>query len=361
MDAKRESNISNGEEGDSKGNAAPPSIRCPTSRLHEAFTSDIMVINECLKLSDLPQWGGSLQQCYNKVKMPAKLYTGKENIQQFTDEHLCNPYQVDATWHKWVMASNVVEFIGKRYAVQMIEPELRPQGKSGPNQVASINITTATNIFDTFDGKKKKEKDILSDDDRTCIHLLVNTGDFSALTHLDLIPYVREARCLENTLALINKYNKNKEVDTGLIRSHWPARPNRRFAEILIFISQFFGRADRLFPQEVVSKLWRALLFVNDFVLALLYQAEISRDKSSLKTPAGGVDESSIDASYVEGHEAVDVKVVKKRKDASKKDPNTGTNKKSRSENTVLGEDSIVLEEDQYDVSTNHFALFHPF
>jgi hypothetical protein len=50
MDAKQESSISNGEEGDSKGNAAPPSIRCPTSRLHEAFTSDIMVINECLNV-----------------------------------------------------------------------------------------------------------------------------------------------------------------------------------------------------------------------------------------------------------------------------------------------------------------------
>ena len=158
MDAKWESSISNGEERDSKANAAPPLIRCPTSCLHEAFTSDIMVINECLKLSDLPQWGGSLQWCYNRVKMPAKLYTGKKNIQQFTNEHLCDPYQVDAAWHKWVMGSNVVEFIGKGYAVQMIEPELRPQGKSGPNEVASINITTATNIFNSFDGKKRKRK-----------------------------------------------------------------------------------------------------------------------------------------------------------------------------------------------------------
>lgn len=203
-------------------------------------------------------------------------------------------------------------------------------------------------------GKKKKDKDILSDDDRTCIHLLVNTGDFSALTNLDLIPYVREARCLENTLALIDKYNKNKVVDTKLIRSHWPAHPNRRFAEILIFISQFFGRADRVFPQEVVSKLWRALLFVNDFVLALHNQADILRDKSSFKTPAGGVDELSIDDSYLEARETVHVKSEKKRKNGPQKNANKSANKKSRSENTVL-------EELQYDISTNHLALFHLF
>jgi hypothetical protein len=52
----------------------------------------------------------------------------------------------------------VVEFIGKGCAVEMIELELRPQGKSGPNEVDNINITTTTNIFDSFDGKKRKKK-----------------------------------------------------------------------------------------------------------------------------------------------------------------------------------------------------------
>jgi ribosomal protein L12E/L44/L45/RPP1/RPP2 len=165
---------------------------------------------------------------------------------------------------------------------------------------------------------------------------------------------VREARCLENTLALIDKYNKNKVVDTKLIHSHWPARPNSWFAKILIFILQFFGRADHLFPQEVVSKLWRALLFVNDFVLALHNQADISRDRSRLKIPAGGVDGMSIDDLCLEACEAVNVKSEKKRKNGPQKNVNKSANKKSRSENTVL-------EELQYDVSTNHFALFHPF
>jgi hypothetical protein len=130
---------------------------------------------------------------------------------------------------------------------------------------------------------------------------------------------VREARCLKNTLALIDKYNKNKVVDTKLIRSHWPAHPNRRFAKILIFILQLFRRADRLFPQEVVSKLWRALLFVNNFVLALHNQADILQDRLRLKIPAGGVNDMSIDDLCLEACEAVNVKSEKKRKNGPKK------------------------------------------
>jgi hypothetical protein len=62
----------------------------------------------------------------------------------------------------------------------------------------------------------------------------------------------------------------------------------------------------------------------------------------------------SVDDSSLEAREAVHVKSEKKRKNGPQKDPDKSANKKSRSENTVL-------EEDQYDVSTNHFALFHPF
>jgi hypothetical protein len=68
MDIERESSISNGEEGDAKANAAPELIRYPTSPVHEEFTSDIMVNNECLKLSHLPHWGEAYNSAITKSK-----------------------------------------------------------------------------------------------------------------------------------------------------------------------------------------------------------------------------------------------------------------------------------------------------
>lgn len=351
MDIKQEKSIKDGEDGDGNANPAPQLIRHSTPPVQEKFPSDIMVSNECIKLSDLPNWGGNLQQCYEEVEMPAKLYTGKKNIQQFTEEHLREPYQVEAAWHKWLSNAKMNELIAESTAVTQIALELRPQGKSGPIERAEINIATANNIFGAFDGKLKKDDKILSDEDRTCIHLLVHTKDFSKLTHQDLTLYAKEARCLESTLALINKYNKIGVVDIDLIRSHWPTRPNRRFTKISIFILQFFGRADRLFTQEAVSKLWHSLLFVHDFVLGLQYQASVWKDKGSAKMLGAYIDDLELfgDDSSLVPDEAVIVKSEKKRTNDAQKNANKSATKKPRSENTL---DTV---------STNLLALFNSF
>lgn len=45
---------------------------------------------------------------------------------------------------------------------------------------------------------------------------------------------------------------------------------NRRFCDIVIFILHFFGRAERIFQEAEVRVLWDSLLFVGDFMRALV-------------------------------------------------------------------------------------------
>jgi DNA gyrase/topoisomerase IV subunit A len=49
----------------------------------------------------------------------------------------------------------------------------------------------------------------------------------------------------------------------------------------VIFISQFFGRAERVMEESKVKELWKTLLFLNDFVKALEEQSKISREKQT--------------------------------------------------------------------------------
>jgi hypothetical protein len=74
------------------------------------------------------------------------------------------------------------------------------------------------------------------------------------------------------------------KVDSNLIENHWNPHPNRRFCEILIFMCQFFGRAEHVMETSKVRQLWCTLRFVNDFIKALEdqckeYQAKLQQMK----------------------------------------------------------------------------------
>jgi hypothetical protein len=318
--------------------------------LQDNLASSVTTNEQRVALSDVPNWGGNLQFCHSIVKMPGKLYVQKGNIEHFTESLLSDEYRIALAWHNWTASLNLVTFIAKKDAVDAISLELRSLNNSGHRQISDINVATAMSIFNSYDGVKKKAGDVLSDKDRNCIHLMVSAGDFHNMSSPELISYVKEARCLEQTVALIKKYNEFKIVDTDMIRTHWNPRPNRRYTEILIFISHYFGRAELIFQQETVRKLWHSLLFVNDFVIALENQAQEYKEKMDTKPAAAGSDNASVDSNLdnmktyqpvtnVNATVSVHNNPDKKRKSVPAENENPSAKKKSRSKKTLLEKD----------------------
>jgi hypothetical protein len=95
----------------------------------------------------------------------------------------------------------------------------------------------------------------------------------------DLTFFIKESHCYTETDRFIKKFVGKNEIDTDVIEKFWNPRPNRRFSEILLFISQFFGRAERVMEESKVKELWKTLLFLNDFVKALEEQSKITQEK----------------------------------------------------------------------------------
>jgi hypothetical protein len=148
--------------------------------------------------------------------------------------------------------------------------------------------------------------------------------------------YLKESRCHEETVRLLRKFDTRGKFDTNLIENHWNPRPNRRFCEILIFICQFFGRAEHVMEDSKVRQLWSTLVFVNDFIKALEDQSkeyyekqekwqEITRNEDEKKRKEmedilpHSVSEQGLN---VDVHVKVDSskqKAIKKRKTSDKK------------------------------------------
>ena len=90
---------------------------------------------------------------------------------------------------------------------------------------------------------RRKQDDPLSDKDRAFLHLLVGPEEFGiAVTH-DTASYLRESRCYYECIRLIEKFC-GQDVDTSLMERNIDPRPKKRFCDIVIFISHFFGRAE---------------------------------------------------------------------------------------------------------------------
>jgi hypothetical protein len=142
-----------------------------------------------------------------------------------------------------------------------------------------LPFTAAYVIFREFDGKKRKGDDILSSADRVFINLLVGAGEIAKTKNPELSFYMRESHCFQETIRLLRKYETETNVDIDLITKHFTPRPNRRFCEILIFISQFFGRAECVMGDSQVKQLWSTLLFVKDFIKAVENQCTRNQER----------------------------------------------------------------------------------
>jgi hypothetical protein len=221
---------------------------------------DITIDRKGVTLKDLPQFGGQDAVAYGNVTMPAKLYGVKGNIQSFIESKLVDDWNITKLWTGWLKQVVLNTVISKKQVRLQVSEELEPQmetvGNSGQLQIS----------FST---------------DRVFLHLLVGTDDFKYTSSPDLTFYMKESHCYTETVRFIKKFVGKNEIDTDVIEKFWNPRPNRRFSEIVIFISQFFGRAERVMEESKVKELWKTLLFLNDFVKALEEQSKISQEKQT--------------------------------------------------------------------------------
>ena len=264
----------------SKENSGDVESRTTSKPTH--VNLDMMIKKKLIDIEDLPQIGGQKVPAYGDVMMPGKLYATKTNIQSFIESEMVEDWNVSKKWWEWLKKVDLKSSMEKEEVLSLVHSEMEPQMKNEKNSM-QISFSTANSIFSDYDGKKKKQNNLLSRTDRVFLHLLVGADEFGDTKTPDLFFYLKESRSHHETLRLIQKFDTGGKVDINLIEKHWNPRPNRRFCEILIFISHFFGRAEHVMVGPKVQELWNSLPFVDHFVKALEDQCRIFQEKHERK------------------------------------------------------------------------------
>jgi succinate dehydrogenase flavin-adding protein (antitoxin of CptAB toxin-antitoxin module) len=123
--------------------------------------------------------------------------------------------------------------------------------------ILQISFQSVLSNFYDHDSKKKVQDNILSTEDRRFLHLLVGADEFKDTTNPDLLLYVKLCHFHLESVRLIQKFHSMiNEIDRDLIEKFWNPCANRTYCEIVIFISQFFGRAERVMEESKVKELW---------------------------------------------------------------------------------------------------------
>ena len=212
--------------------------------------------------------------------MPSKLYGSKANIQKFIESKMASEWNITEMWTAWLKKQDLKTILKKEEIQKLVCEELESQLKTVDDEgVLQFSFSHAYQIFNDYDGKKKVQGDLLGSEDRVFLNLLVGADEFGESKNPELIYYVKEAHCHLEAVRLIHKYDTRGQVDIDTIEKFWDPRPNRRFCEILIFISQFFGRAEHMMEEAKVRQLWNTLPFVNDFMKALEHQSKLFGEK----------------------------------------------------------------------------------
>ena len=241
---------------------------------------DIMIDRKPVSINDLPPIGEKRSVTYGAVSMPSKLYGSKANIQKFIESKMASEWNITEMWTAWLKKQDLKTILKKEEIQKLVCEELESQLKTVDNEgVLQFSFSHAYQIFNDYDGKKKVQGDLLGSEDRVFLNLLVGADEFGESKNPELIYYVKEAHCHLEAVRLIHKYDTRCQVDIDTIEKFWDPRPNRRFCEILIFISQFFGRAEHVMEEAKVRQLWNTLPFVNDFTKALEHQSKLFGEK----------------------------------------------------------------------------------
>ena len=248
--SENERSVSSEEEISSEDNKAMGSINSASNEDDtESYKNysdlQIMMNGEAITLDKLPKMGGQPVLAYSDVKMPAKLYTTTDNIERFVESQLNDKDEWNLTkaWNNYLEHTSCAADITKDTLRETVQKQLCNSWQ--------LSLVTVNQIFADYDKYKKKTDDPLSDKDRAFLHLLVGPEEFGiAVTH-DTASYLRESWCYYECIRLIEKVC-GQDVDTSLMKTNIDPRPKKRFCDIVIFISHFFGRAELVWEREKV-------------------------------------------------------------------------------------------------------------
>jgi hypothetical protein len=285
-----------GKDSEASGSSSNDDDEDNNANAHDNVNLEIMMDRKLLSIKDLPRIGESIKVAYGDVKMPGKLYTTKKNIDVFVESKCVDEWKITKKWTGLLDEVDLKTVIEKKEVRSIVFAELEAKKKDTHKKgKMQLSFPTAYSIFSDYDGKKSKNIDILSNADRVFLNLLVGADEFGDTKTPDLVLYIKESRCHEETVRLLRKFDIKRKVDHDLIEKHFNPRPNRRFCEILIFISQFFGRAERVLGDSQVRDLWNTLLFMEDFLRALEDQSKVMKVTQETQQEVGSDQEDDLE------------------------------------------------------------------
>jgi hypothetical protein len=239
MDSERERSVSPSSDG-----PHAQAARAHSSHSEEKNNDD--VVNDTtivIDLSSLPNFGdGQKQECFKNTLMPAKLYGKNYNIEDFLDGRLSASEKLQPAWQKWLRNVDLAAEISNKDVLAVITADLGEQKKK-VDQILGIHYSTLKTIIEKHYVKRSKLTDMSSDKDRRFLHLLVNCNDYYHVKNPEITTYLKNCNCHLEAIRLIEKYGREGTVNTVAIRNFTEFRPNRRFNEIFLFLSQYLGRA----------------------------------------------------------------------------------------------------------------------
>jgi hypothetical protein len=174
---------------------------------------------------------------------------------------------------------NLTDHIENKTVVSNILEDLA--SKTAKDDVAKYAVATVHTFLERNDGKKTTN-DRLSNSDLHFLNLIGAANHFGLIKGKELIFYVKECRCHQESVRLMRKYDTS-DIDKDVIELIWPKFMKRRCLEIAIFISQYFGRAELVMHESEVKLLWDSLAFMNDFLESLEILCKAIQHRESTK------------------------------------------------------------------------------
>jgi hypothetical protein len=203
------------------------------------------------------------------MSMNDKLFGKKACIIDFVDSKLKETWRVSNLFDKWLADHGLSQLIENADLVSSLAADV-----GSPNVgTKSYSVSMISALFDSNDGKKLTDQGLI-DSDLISLNLLSASGHFGSVKGPEFTRYVKDGLCHTEANRLIRKYDTSV-IDKDIIEEHWPRVTKRRSLEIAVFISQYFGRAERVMVEKNVKVLWDSLELMNDLINVI--EAECKR------------------------------------------------------------------------------------
>ena len=247
---------------------------------------EVVVLNEFLHV-----WVENSMSYEDITNTTDKFFRKRENIVDFVDSKLKETWRVMEKFDKWLANQDLSKHIYPPFVEKIFEEVGVTKGGTMLYSVSMIKT-----LFDINDGNKALRGG-LSKSDLNFLNLMADSSQFICLKNPDLIIYAKEGQCHKESVRLIQKYDSS-DVDIDLIAEGWPKQTKRRSLEIAIFISQYFGRAERIMNDCNVKVLWDSLVFIDHLLKIVEVQCKPTRQATIMGGEHSIDDTTSICGDY---------------------------------------------------------------